>query len=724
MVSRTHTPHYLDRSQGIAILELGGRYGQHETQLIEKAFQLTVETESVDESSLPTIQKALSVARLLSDIEAHPVCIIVALLRALPWPRLEKMSLQEEFDIDVHTIIHDLHRIDQTIATIHALPHNAQHDQQRLEGVRKLLLAMAQDIRVVIVALAEQVWLMRTASELDTSDQLHLAHQTMDLYAPLANRLGVWHLKWELEDLSFRILEPTTYKAIAKRLDEKLVDRERYINTVIHSLENELKEAGIEATVQGRPKHIYSIVKKMRSKNLDFENLYDVRALRVIVKEIRDCYTVLGLVHHLWVPISGEFDDYIARPKGNFYRSLHTAVIGPENKALEIQIRTEEMHRDSELGVASHWRYKEGSNKTDKRFDERVAWLRQMLAWQYEVALSGSHKDMAPSLDDVIYVFTPQGRVIDLPRGATPIDFAYHVHSDLGHRCRGAKVDGQIVNLNYPLDNAQRVEIITVRQGGPSRDWLNPEYGYLKSPRALAKVRHWFKQLHQEEDIAQGRIIFEKILHRVGKTQPNSERLAQQAGYTRVDDFLIGLARGDISQHQVELQLIPEVAEAPLTTDQFVHRELAQQGSGGVLVLGVTNIATFFAKCCKPVPPESIVGFVTRGRGVSIHRANCRSLAALTATQWQRMMPAQWGKTTEGLYSVDVVVEAQDRQGLLRDISEAFTREHINVTAVNTLSRGTQAHMKFTVQIHSLEQLARALKIAMTIKGVMQAYRQ
>ncbi|HQT81253.1 MAG: GTP pyrophosphokinase [Ferrovum sp. 37-45-19] len=723
MVSRTRTPKHFDYAEGISLLALGGRYGQSETQLIEKAFQLAIESDQEEELTTTSTQKALSIARLLSDIEAHPHCIVAALLRSLPWSRLEKMALREEFGGEVVTIIHDLHRIDQTINAIEAVPQAKQHDQQRLEGIRKLLLAMAQDIRVVIVALAEQVWLMRFASELDRSDQLRLAHQTMDLYAPLANRLGVWHLKWELEDLSFRILEPDTYKLIAQRLDEKLVDREHYINNVIKALDKELQTAGIEAMLHGRPKHIYSIVKKMRSKNLDFEHLYDVRAVRVVVKEIRDCYSVLGVVHHLWIPIAGEFDDYIARPKGNFYRSLHTAVIGPEDKALEIQIRTQEMHRDSELGVASHWRYKEGATKTDKHFDERVAWLRQMLAWQYEVTMTNSARTAVPVLDDVIYVFTPQGRVIDLPRGATPIDFAYHVHTDLGHHCRGAKVDGQIVNLNHPLDNAQRVEIITVRQGGPSRDWLNPEYGYLKSSRALAKVRQWFKQQHQEEDIAQGKIIFEKLTQRIGKTPVNIERLAQQVGYSRVEDFLIGLARGDISQHQIELQLIPETQHDSVTPEQMIHPAL-DQGSGGVLVLGVTNIATFFAKCCKPVPPEPIVGFVTRGRGVSIHRANCRSLAALTGTQWQRMMPAQWGQSTEGLYSVDVVVEAQDRQGLLRDISESFTREHINVTAVNTLSRGVQAHMKFTVQIYALEQLGRALKIVSAVKGVTQVYRQ
>ncbi len=501
------------------------------------------------------------------------------------------------------------------------------------------------------------------------------------------------------------------------------MDRERYIATLIQTLEEQLATAGITGTVQGRPKHIYSIVKKMRSKSLDFEGLYDVRAVRVIVEEIRDCYAVLGIVHHLWTPISGEFDDYIARPKGNHYRSLHTAVIGPEGKAVEIQIRTREMHRDSELGIASHWRYKEGGSRADRRFDERVAWLRQMLEWQKEVSHAATRGAAQAPADETIYVFTPQGRVIDLPRGATPVDFAYHVHSDLGHRCRGAKVDGAIVPLNQPLQNAQRVEIITVRQGGPSRDWLNPEYGYLKSPRAQAKVRQWFKQQHLEEDIAQGRAILEKILARLGKGHPNLERLAAQSGFPRVEDFWVGLARGDVSPRQIELLLEPQAppVEADLTP---TLRRAAETGSEGVLVLGVTNIATFMAKCCKPVPPEPIVGFVTRGRGVSIHRANCRSLAALTTNQWQRMIPASWGKTSQGVFSVDIAVDAVDRQGLLRDISETFTRERINVTAVNTQSRGDRARMRFTVQITSLDQMARALEALQSVAGVEAAYRQ
>ena len=722
MVSRSRHPEMPDPDHGLAGLGLNERYQQPDSVLIEQAFTRVTEFDASDVDS-EFLQRALTTARLLSDLEAHPACIVVALLRALSWEHLERMDLAHSFDPDVAAIAKDLHRIDVTLPSILHFGGRLANDAQRMEGVRKLLLAMAQDIRVVIVALAERVWLMRMVSRREPAEQLALAHQTMDLYAPLANRLGVWHLKWELEDLSFRIIEPETYKAIAKRLDERLVDRERYIASLIRTLEQQLSDNGVSGKIQGRPKHIYSIVKKMRSKNLDFEGLYDVRAVRVIVDQVRDCYTVLGIVHHLWSPVSGEFDDYIARPKGNNYRSLHTAVIGPEGKAVEIQIRTKEMHRDSELGIASHWRYKEGSVRTDRRFEERVAWLRQMLEWQKEVAQGNRPGTSLPPAEEEIYVFTPQGRVIDLPRGATPVDFAYHVHTDLGHRCRGAKVDGAIVPLNHPLQNAQRVEIITVRQGGPSRDWLNSEYGYLKSSRALAKVRQWFKQQHLEEDMAQGRIILEKALARLGKGQPNVERLAAQSGYSRVEDFLVGLTRGDISQRQIEMLLDP-LAQSSVADTTHPHRRMQESGGEGVLVLGVTNIATFMAKCCKPVPPEPIVGFVTRGRGVSIHRTNCRSLAALTTNQWQRMIPASWGKASQGVFSVDIAVDALDRQGLLRDISEAFTREHINVTAVNTQSRGDRARMRFTVQIDSLDQLARALKALQAVSGVETAYRQ
>jgi GTP pyrophosphokinase len=485
---------------------------------------------------------------------------------------------------------------------------------------------------------------------------------------------------------------------------------------LIRTLQDLLQENGLVATVTGRPKHIFSIVKKMRAKNLSLERVYDIRAVRVIVDTIPECYTVLGLVHQCWVPVAGEFDDYIARPKGNQYRSLHTAVYGPENKIVEVQIRTHEMHRDSELGIASHWRYKEGA-RADRSFEERVVWLRQMLDWQREAALNTGTP--LPPGDETLFVFTPQGRIIDLPQGATPIDFAYHVHSELGHRCRGAKVDGRMTPLNQPLNNGQRVEILTVRQGGPSRDWLNPAYGYLKTHRAQAKVRQWFKAQHWEEDLSHGRTLLDKWMSRTGQTALSLEQLANQVGFARTEDFLVALARNEVTQRQLDNLLAPPASPQEITLP-LTPMPGPSGGDQGVLVVGVSQIATSIAKCCKPVPPEP----VTRGRGVSIHRANCRSLAALTHQQWQRLIPVTWGEHTPGQpFTTDIGVLGQDRQGLLRDISEAFTREKVNVTAVNTHTHGTQARMRFTVQIDSLEQLARTLKTLQAIPDVTSAWR-
>ncbi|NDU86207.1 MAG: RelA/SpoT family protein [Ferrovum sp.] len=705
---------------GLDDLGLHQRYLDPDATTIMQVFQYITTQESEDDEEQHALQRALTSARLLSDLETHPACIMVALLRALPWPRQESLAQKIPLDGEILLLARDLHRLDQVLVQIDHQESGKASDAERLEGIRKLLLTLVQDIRVVIIALAERVWLMRASASMETSLQHQLARQTLDLYTPLANRLGVWFLKWELEDLALRILEPDTYKLIAQKLAERFIQREAYIASVVTQLNDALIEHGIRGEVYGRPKHIYSIVKKMRSKNLIFDRVHDIRAVRVIVDTIPECYTVLGIVHQHWVPVVGEFDDYIARPKGNHYRSLHTAVHGPEDKIVEIQIRTHEMHRDSELGIASHWRYKEGA-KADRSFEERVVWLRQMLDWQNEVAQARGNP--IPPREETIFVFTPQGRVIDLPRGATPIDFAYQVHSELGHRCRGAKVDGQMVPLNQPLHNAQRVEIVTVRQGGPSRDWLNPAYGYLKTHRAQTKVRQWFKQQNWEEDVASGRALLEKWINRTGKTPPALEQLANHTGYSRVDDFLVALARNDISARQIEEILSPTPAaphEISLLAPTSANTAPTNKG---ILVVGVSDIATVVAKCCKPVPPEPILGFVTRGRGISIHRANCRSLAALTTRQWQRLIPVTWGQQNMSAFATDLVVEAQDRQGLLRDISEAFTREKVNVTSVNTQSHGTQARMRFTVQIDGLEQLARILKALQGVTGVEVAYR-
>ena len=581
-----------------------------------------------------------------------------------------------------------------------------------------MLLAIAEDVRVVLIKLAERVVYLRSITRADEALRRSAARQTLELFAPLANRLGVSGIKWELEDYSFRFMEPDLYKRIATDLDEKREGRETYIARVVEQLQAELKQAGIAGSITGRPKHIYSIWKKMRAKSLAFEQLHDVRAVRVVVKTVRECYTVLGIVHDLWTPLEGEFDDYIASPKANDYRSLHTAVTGPGGRILEVQIRTEEMHLHSEEGVAAHWRYKEGT-RTDRKFDARIAWLRQVLAWKQDlVATDGvSDKVRAGLFDDVIYVLTPQGRVIDLPAGSTPVDFAYHVHTDLGHRCRGAKVDGHIVPLTTRLANAQRIEILSAKQGGPSRDWLNPQAGYLASPRALAKVRHWFRQEEFDRDVAEGKGLLEKELQRLGATSEPHDRVASRGGFDKLDEFLAALSRGEVTPRQIEIAVRGEMA--PIPVPEFVPRPATpSKGGTGVLVLGVNNIATLVAKCCKPLPPDAIVGFVTRGRGVMVHRDDCPNITGLKPEQRERLMPADWGQTAEATFFAEVEVVSLDRQGLLRDISEAISRERINVTAVNTVSRGAYAFMRFTLQVGNAEHIQRVLRQVGEVPGV------
>jgi GTP pyrophosphokinase len=593
-----------------------------------------------------------------------------------------------------------------------------------------MLLAMAEDIRVVLIKLAERTQTMRNLSAAPVQMQQQIARETQGIFAPLANRLGVWQLKWELEDLSLRFLEPQLYKEIAKLLDTKRTAREQYIADVIRQLQQELKQAGVKAEVSGRPKHIYSIINKMRRKNLEFNELYDVRAVRIHVDDIKDCYTALGLIHSLWQPIPGEFDDYIARPKSNNYRSLHTAVIGPEGLALEVQIRTHEMHHDSELGVAAHWRYKEGG-KADTKFDEKIAWLRQILAWKDEVSDNGNLLEQFSNalIQDKVYVLTPQGKVIDLPQGATPVDFAYTLHTDLGHRTRGAKVDGNIVPLNYKLQNGQRVEILTAKQGAPSRDWLTPSLGYLHSPRARAKVRNWFKLEHFEDDVAQGRNKLDRELHRLGLGAGivNQEKIAQKFHFNKLEEFLAAIGRNEVTEHQIEQALreehAPEVEEdskQPL----FSQPASTPKSSPGIIIEGVGNVLTNLAKCCKPAPPEAIVGYGTRGRGVTIHRRSCAFIARLDETRQDRLLHAQWGSSSATRTDVDIEIEAYDRQALLRDISDLFAREKINVTQVNTVSRNQQARMQFSVEITHLDQLNRLLALIKQVPGVAVARRK
>jgi GTP pyrophosphokinase len=682
----------------------------------------------------PLLARALGAAGILAAQRLDPDSLTAALLGGLPsLPDYDEHAVAARFGHDVAALVSGVARMDSVQAV--AIGADSQQRAVQAENLRKMLLAMVEDIRVVLIKLAERTQALRFLMNGDEERRRAASREVMDIYAPLANRLGLWQLKWELEDLSLRALEPAEYKRIARLIDERRQDRERYIGQVIALLRKELADVGLAADVSGRPKHIYSIFSKMRRKQIGIDALYDIRAVRILVDSVRDCYTALGVVHHLWTPLPGEFDDYIAKPKANNYRSLHTAVIGPEGKPLEVQIRTHDMHRHSEYGVAAHWRYKEGSGTADRRdagFDDRIAWLRQILDWKDAVAETGEWLSAFRSslFTESIYVLTPQGKVVDLPRGATPIDFAYAVHTSLGHRCRGARVDGQMVPLDHALRNGQQVEIIAAKQGGPSRDWLNPDLGYVQSHRARAKVRQWFKAQQHEQTVAQGRLMVERELARLGQTALKLEAVAAKAGFAKTDELFAAFARDEIHSKHVQ-SAIQAVAQPPTTTDvrppepEVVTRRSRASDSGhGILVVGVDRLLTGLARCCKPAPPDPIVGFVTRGKGITIHRAACANVARIRDREPERLIEAGWGAPREQLFPVDIVVEASDRQGLLRDISELLTREKINVTAVNTQTRQHQARMAFTLEVETIGQLKRALQLARDIPGVFVAERR
>ncbi len=606
----------------------------------------------------------------------------------------------------------------------------AHTPQEQSERVRKMLMAFSRDLRVVMLRLASRLQTLRWHAASRQPVAPSMAREALEVFAPLANRLGIWQIKWELEDLAFRFLEPDTYREVARLLDEKRAERENNVEQLRAQLEAELRAQGVHAQVHGRPKHIHSIVKKMRGKSLDFEKVFDVRALRVIVRDARECYAALSWVHQRFDPIQSEFDNYIARPKPNGYQSLHTVVRDAAGRPIEIQIRTHAMHEHAEHGVAAHWAYKEAGAKgyagvsAAGEYDAKIAVVRQLLAWERD--LSGGAG--AGLFEDRIYVLTPQATVVELTRGATPVDFAYTVHTNLGHRCRGARVDGAMVPLNTPLKNGQTVEIISAKEGGPSRDWLNPELGFLASQRGRAKVRAWFNEQIRHETVARGRDAVEKLLQREGRTSMRLEDLASQLGFKSAEDLFAVVGKDEFSLRTIEALLRPP--EAPLSQDEFLlkkPRAAASSPKGGVLVVGVDSLMTQLAKCCKPAPPDAIGGFVTRGKGVSIHRTNCSNFRELAARNAERVIEVEWGVgrgDVAAVYPVDVSVEAADRQGLLRDISEVFAKEKMNVIGVQTQSVKGTAWMTFTVEIADSQRLAKVLSIVGEVHGVRWAKRR
>ena len=608
----------------------------------------------------------------------------------------------------------------------------------QLETVRKMLLAFSRDLRVVMLRLASRLQTLRYCALTRQAASAALAHESLHVFAPLANRLGIWQIKWEMEDLAFRFLEPETYKKTAQLLDEKRVEREQFMEGLRADLERGLNKSGVAALVQGRPKHIYSIVKKMRGKALDFDQVFDIRALRVIAADANGCYAALSFVHSQFVPIEGEFDDYIAKPKSNGYQSLHTVVRDAAGRAVEIQIRTQAMHDHAEHGVAAHWAYKEAGTKgyagvsASSEYDAKIAVLRQLLAWERD--LSGeSNLDKPGLFEDRIYVLTPDAAIVELPQGATAVDFAYSVHTNVGHRCRGARIDGAMVPLNTPLQNGQTVEVITVKEGGPSRDWLNPELGFLTSHRAKSKVRAWFNALEMAQTVAKGREAVEKLLQREGKTAIKLDDLASQLGFKAAEDLFEVVGKDELSLRTIENMLKPP--EPTPTQDDYVlakkPRPASNAKNGGVLVVGMGSLLTQLAKCCKPAPPDDILGFVTKGKGVSVHRSDCSNFRNMAHGSPDRVIDVEWNapKNADGAaYAVDVAIEASDRQGLLRDISEVFAKEKMNVIGVQTQSvkdnRGGTAWMTFTVEVAQSGRLKQVLGVVAGVAGVRSARRK
>lgn len=683
----------------------------------------------------------LAMADILADLKLDQESLIAAVLyRGVREGKTTQLVIEKEFGPDIAHLIEGVLRmaaISQVINPDKRI--NFGQNQQQLDNVRRMLVALIDDVRVALIKLAERTYAIREIKDASPERRQRVAREIFDIYAPLAHRLGIGHIKWELEDLSFRYLEPDAYKHIAQLLDEKRLQRDEYIQNVIRNVKDMLGRMGMDADVTGRAKHIYSIWRKMQRKKISFNEVYDVRAVRILVPEVRDCYAALGVVHSLWKHIPREFDDYIATPKENGYRSLHTAVIGPAGKPLEVQIRTFAMHEEAELGVCAHWVYKEGSTakgaSKDAGYEGKIAWLRQVLEWHEDMGES-QLEDFAEQLnhaihDERIYVFTRDGHVIDMQSGATPLDFAYHVHTEIGNACRGAKVNGRIVPLNYKLQTGEQVEIMTTKGGGPSRDWLSSSLGYLNTSRAQAKVRHWFKLQDRDKNIIEGRELLEKEFERLALALPRNEldNVAPKLNVRTGEDVLAGIGAGDIRVAQViNLMGVRVEASSPqqeLLPQELVGRSRQRVGNSPIIIEGVGNLLTQIAGCCKPIPGEPIVGYVTHGRGVSVHSRGCPEFMRLEADEPARVISVQWNQSETTVYPVDIHIRAWDRTGLLRDITGVLANEHVNVTGVQTRSDkndGT-ATMQLTVEVGSLDALGRLLARIAQQPNVIEARR-
>ncbi|MEC7815299.1 MAG: GTP diphosphokinase [Pseudomonadota bacterium] len=702
----------------------------------EKAASIALQTFREDRLWTPgsnSFLTGLEMAQVLAELHLDQASLVASVLyRAVREERVALEEIRQEFGDEVAGLINGVQQMAAISSIHHPLKGNVLGQSEgQLDNVRKMLVTMIDDVRVALIKLAERTCAIRAVKDAPEEKRMRVAREVFDIYAPLAHRLGIGHIKWELEDLSFRYLHASAYKKIAKLLDEKRLDREGYIRRVIDTLQTELQASGIKAELSGRAKHIYSIWRKMRRKGIDFSQVHDVRAVRILVPEVRDCYAALGIVHTLWRHIPNEFDDYIANPKENGYQSLHTAVIGPEGKVMEVQIRTHAMHAEAELGVCAHWLYK-GTDKNNKStgYDAKINWLRQVLEWQEELGdLSGLADHLKSDVgSDRVYVFTPEGHVVDLPQGATPLDFAYRVHTEIGHACRGARVNSRIVPLTYPLKTGDQVFILTSNNPAPSRDWMNPSLGYIQTSRARAKVTHWFKQQDRDRNISDGRAILEDEFKRLSLYDINLEQLAKKVNYPEPDDMFAAIGAGDLRPTHVAnvAQQLIEPSARQLDLKLTSARKKPYDTESDIQILGVGKLKTQVARCCKPLPGDPIGGYITVGRGVTVHRLDCINFLNLREFEPNRIIEVNWGGKPAAVYPVDIEIEAYDRSGLLRDITQVLSASKSDVLALNTLSNkdDNTATMTVTVEISSLEQLARLLAQIRNLPNIIEVRRK
>ncbi len=693
--------------------------------LVERAYECAQKAHKGQfrRSGHPYIIHCLAVAGILSDLNCDPTTIAAAFLHdvvedTVGTPRqISIEQVQREFGAEVATLV------DGVTKLAHFDKLSSDDLDENVQALRKMFMAMVEDVRVVLIKLADRIHNMRTLSALPAERQQQIARETIEIFAPLANRLGIWEIKWELEDLAFRHLYPADYKEIANLIKQRQADRETHVARVIKRLKERLDSEGLAAEVSGRPKHIYSIYRKMKRKGVSFEQIFDVRGVRIIVEDVPQCYHVLGTVHGMWQPIPGEFDDYIATPKDNMYRSLHTAVLDEDGTPLEVQIRTYDMHKTAEYGIAAHWKYKD-DDQHEKQYEHKIAWLRSLMDWRQEVVSAGEFLDALKTdvFQDRVYAFTPKGKLIDLPAGSTPIDFAYNVHSSVGDRCRGAKVNGNLVTLDYQLKTGDQVDILTSKRGGPSRDWLNPHLGYLKTQRARTKIRQWFKRQDRQQNIADGHTVLDKEVKRLD-ADIKYEDIAKLFGFDELDDFLAAIGQGDISTQQIATKVIEAERSQNPDTDPGVPfiPPVPKISTGALSVMGTGGLLSHYGLCCNPLPGDEIIGYVTRGRGVTIHKQDCPNI--LRTREHERLIDVNWG-AAEQTYPVMIEITAYDRSGLLRDFGTVVANQKVSMSSVSTSTQKNITTIYATLQVSSIAQLSRVLTKLGQLRNVLQARRK